>query len=191
MTSLMSNKMTSTQKEEMRLNAKTQLADIAADKEDFYKRQADLINQLEMSNEFKKAKTILTYYPIGNEFDLSSMIISNPNKRWVLPRAIGGSRMILFEAGELFDLIDTRYEIKAPPPTNNFVKPEELDLVIVPGLLFSQNNQRLGRGGGYYDLLLSRLNKKTKTIGICPKELVVDKLKTEKHDVKVKKLITV
>lgn len=187
----MSKKSGLVEKKELRLSAVERLTELTADKEDFYKRQVNLINQIEMSTEFKKAKTILTYYPMANEFDLSSMIISNPDKRWVLPRAIGNSILILFEAGELFDLIETRFQVMSPPATNAFVKPEELDLVIVPGLAFSKTNQRLGRGGGYYDCLLAKLNKRTKTIGVCPKELVFDKFKTEKHDVKVKKLLAV
>lgn len=178
-------------KQELRQKAKAKLAKICADKEDFYNRQAQLIKDIEMSNEFKKAKTILTYYPIEYEFDLSSMIISNPNKQWVLPRAIGGARMLLFAAGDLFDLIETRFKVKAPPPTNKFYRSDEIDLVLVPGLAFSKTNQRLGRGGAYYDNLLAKLQKSAKTIGVCPKELIWDDLVAGEHDIKVKKILAV
>lgn len=178
-------------KQELRKQAKAKLAEICADKEDLYARQAELIKEIELSTEFKKAKTILSYYPIEYEFDLSSMIISNPNKQWVLPRAIGGARMLLFEAGDLFDLIETRFKVKAPPATNSLFKTSEIDLVLVPGLAFSKSNQRLGRGGAYYDSLLAELKKSTKTIGVCPKELVWDELASEDHDIKVKKVLAV
>ncbi len=178
-------------KKEQRTKFKSLLNALLSDKSDFYSRQNQLIEKIEFSPEFKKAKTILLYYPLADEFDLSSMIISNPDKRWVLPRAIGKSRMLLFEAGDLFHLVDSKYGTKAPPATNKLVKYNELDLVIVPALAFKEDGYRLGRGGGYYDRLLSLLPKKCKSIGVCFSELVMDEVPVDKHDVAVKKLLSV
>lgn len=178
-------------KKELRAKAKAQLERLLANKEDFYQRQQELIAQIEFSAEFKKSKTILLYYPLTDEFDLSSMIISNPDKRWILPRAIGSSRMLLFEAGDLFDLVDSKYGTKAPPATNALVKASELDMVIVPALAFNKAMYRLGRGGGYYDRLLTQVSKKCKTIGVCFSELINNTIPVDKHDIPVKKLIAV
>ncbi len=178
-------------KSKLRAKAKAELADLLADREDFYKRQQELIDQIELSPEFKKSQTILLYYPLTDEFDLSSMIISNPDKRWVLPRAIGKARMLLFEAGDLFNLVDSKYGTKAPPATNKLVKASELDLVIVPALAFNKDSYRLGRGGGYYDRLLNQISKKCKSIGVCFSELLWDSIPVDKHDIAVKKLIAV
>ena len=187
----MSEQTISQTKKELRAKARTQLERLLANREDFYKRQQELICQIELSPEFKKSKIILLYYPLADEFDLSSMIISNPDKHWVLPRAIGGSRMLLFEAGDLFDLVDSKYGTKAPPATNKLIKATELDMVIVPALAFNNAMYRLGRGGGYYDRLLTQVSKKCKTLGVCFSELIVNSVPVEKHDVPVKKLITV
>lgn len=178
-------------KKELRAKAKKTLLSLLTKREDFYSRQQKLIEEIESIAEFKKAKTILIYYPLNDEFDLTSLVISNPDKQWVLPRAIGDSRMLLFEAGELFNLIDCRHGTKAPPATNRLFKAKDLDLVIVPGLMFSKDGYRLGRGGGYYDRLLSLLAKRCKTIGVCLKELSVDKLSIDEHDKAVQKVIEV
>lgn len=178
-------------KKELRAKAKKTLVKLLANREDFYSRQQKLIEEIEFSSEFKKAKTILIYYPLSDEFDLTSLVISNPDKQWVLPRAIGESRMLLFEAGELFNLIDCRHGTKAPPSTNKLFKPSDLDLVIVPALMFSKDAYRLGRGGGYYDRLLSQVSKRCKTIGVCFNELIVDKLPEDEHDIPVSRVIGV
>lgn len=191
MSALMSEQTISEIKTKLRIEARETLAGLLADRQEFYKRQQELITQIELSLEFKKAHTILLYYPLPDEFDLSSMIISNPDKRWVLPRAIGRSRMLLFEAGDLFNLVDSKYGTKAPPATNHLVKATELDLVIVPALAFNRDSYRLGRGGGYYDRLLSKISKRCKSIGVCLSELIYDSIPVDKHDIAVKKLITV
>lgn len=178
-------------KEELRQQAKNKIQNLLVDREDFYNRQRDLIEKIELSPSFKKAHTVLTYFPLDDEFDLCSMIISNPNKRWVLPRPIGKGIMLLFEVSELYDLKDVKFGIKAPPATNTFVKPSEIDLVIIPALGYDSDGYRLGRGGGYYDRLLAKLPAKCKSIGVIHEELMIVKLPRAAHDRAVDKVISV
>lgn len=177
-----------TSKQDLRAKSKAELLKIFSDKEDIYERQNKIINELEMSSEFKKAKVILTYYPLVNEFDLSSMIISNPNKKWLLPRVIGKGRMLFFEVDELHELQDTKFG-KVAPSTNKFYKADEIDMVIVPGLAFDKKGYRLGRGMAYYDRFLAKIDKKVPSFGIIPSELYLDSINHEEHDIPVKKVI--
>ena len=181
--------MASLTKQDLRAQSKAQLLKIFSDKEDIYERQNKIIHDIEMSSEFKKAKVIVTYYPLVNEFDLSSMIISNPNKIWLLPRTIGKGRMLLFEVGELHELQDSKHG-KIAPPTNAFYKADQVDMVIMPGLAFDKTGYRLGRGMAYYDRFLAKLNKKAMTLGVIPKELLLDVLPHEEHDRSVKKVLS-
>jgi 5-formyltetrahydrofolate cyclo-ligase len=57
--------------------------------------------------------------------------------------------------------------------------------VVVPGIAFSQDGQRLGRGGGYYDRFLKRLPKKSLKVGLAFNFQIVKNLPSLSHDVPV------
>ncbi len=66
----------------------------------------------------------------------------------------------------------------------------DVDLILVPGLAFTADGMRLGRGGGYYDRLLERLPPHTRTIGVCFATQLVAALPTEPHDRRVQRVVT-
>jgi 5-formyltetrahydrofolate cyclo-ligase len=177
-------------KHDLRIGAKEELFRFFSSRDKVYERQNKIISEIEMNSDFKKAKNILIYYPLADEFDLSSLIISNPHKNWILPRVIGKGIMLLFAIDELHLLIDSKFG-KVPSATNKLFKPSELDMVIIPGLAFDKKGYRLGRGLAYYDRLLSKLNNKTYTVGVIIKELIYDSLPIEEHDKSVRKVIAV
>jgi 5-formyltetrahydrofolate cyclo-ligase len=57
-------------------------------------------------------------------------------------------------------------------------------VVLVPGLVFDRQGNRMGRGAGFYDRALAVLSRAEK-IGICWKEQVVERVPTMTHDVAV------
>ncbi len=65
-----------------------------------------------------------------------------------------------------------------------------VDLILVPGLAFTQCGQRLGRGGGYYDRLLADLPARAQRIGACFDTQIVESLPVEAHDQRVGRVIT-
>ncbi len=178
-----------TTKDELRAHAKSKLEKILANKEDFHRRQIELIDQIQNSPEFIKAKNILSYYPFDYEFDLSSLILAHPDKNWILPRPIGKGIMLLFQVQNLDKLKTGRYGLKVPASNSKFFKAEELDLVIIPGLGFDERGYRLGQGAGYYDRLLTKVSKKCKTFGVIHADLVFEYIPVEAHDKKVLKLL--
>ena len=61
---------------------------------------------------------------------------------------------------------------------------------IVPGIAFTRQGERLGRGLGFYDRLLSQ-HPYVPKIGLChSSQLVAERLPVEKHDVKMQYLCT-
>jgi len=75
------------------------------------------------------------------------------------------------------------------PATQERVKPEDLDLIIVPGLAFDKKGNRLGRGKGCYDRFLSTLSEKTPTIGLAFNFQILPLVPTTCNDVSIKQVI--
>ena len=77
-----------------------------------------------------------------------------------------------------------------PEPEANML---DVDLVIVPGVVFDEKRARYGRGKGYYDRFLDQLPKTTCIIGIAYDFQVLPykwKLKLDETDVKMDMIIT-
>ena len=68
--------------------------------------------------------------------------------------------------------------------------PALLDVVIVPGLAFTADGRRLGRGGGHYDRFLSRLGAGCLRVGVAYREQLVDSLPSAPHDAAVDTVVT-
>ena len=61
------------------------------------------------------------------------------------------------------------------PKDNHYEKIDinDIDLVIVPGICFDEEGNRLGFGKGFYDRFLNKIN--AFSLGICFKEQIVKK----------------
>lgn len=68
--------------------------------------------------------------------------------------------------------------------------PETIDLVLVPGLAFSRDRHRLGRGGGFFDRLLGGRGANAFKLGICFSFQTVDQLPSEPHDMIMNAVVT-
>ncbi|XP_043931900.1 5-formyltetrahydrofolate cyclo-ligase [Protopterus annectens] len=64
-----------------------------------------------------------------------------------------------------------------------------LDLVLMPGLAFDKNGNRLGRGKGYYDVYLQRClqhpNGKPYTLALAFKEQICDSVPVGESDIQI------
>ena len=75
------------------------------------------------------------------------------------------------------------WNLQEPDPEHcPAVPPEEMDLLLIPGLAFTPGGSRLGRGGGYFDRFLSRANPAATRVGVCFHRQLVDTLPLEEHD---------
>lgn len=74
------------------------------------------------------------------------------------------------------------------PTHNDSIALEDLDAVIVPGLVFDKDRYRIGYGKGYYDNLLHRYNGLS--IGVCFELFLLDSIPKESHDEQCDVVIT-
>ena len=90
--------------------------------------------------------------------------------------------MVPVKIDSLGDLDLDRYGLRVPQKPWTPIAPEALSVVLVPGVAFTRNGHRLGRGGGYYDRLLSTLPENVIRIGVCHEIQVVEEIPLEAHD---------
>ena len=78
--------------------------------------------------------------------------------------------------------------ILEPSPDCPLVPLNQLDLTLVPGVVFSTDGGRLGRGKGYYDRLLSLVPGMK--CGVAFDQQVVEAVPMEPHDVRLNCILT-
>ena len=72
----------------------------------------------------------------------------------------------------------------------NFVSPDQIDLVVVPGLAFDRRGGRIGYGKGYYDGLLTQLRSRVPRIALAFEFQVLDTVPQDENDIQVDTIIT-
>lgn len=111
---------------------------------------------------FQRARCVLAYANIGSEFDTSALLSHvMAKKKLVLPKVDQVTRTLqLFFVEDLeTDLQPGVWGIREPRADRCVpAPPDEIDLVLAPGVAFTRRGERLGYGGGYYDQLLARFS---------------------------------
>lgn len=76
------------------------------------------------------------------------------------------------------------------PPERKEIPLDEIDLVVVPGVVFDKNGYRIGYGGGFYDNFLPKLKTDAKKIAVAFEMQMIEQIPYEGHDVRMDKIIT-
>lgn len=139
--------------------------------------------------EYRAARTVLLYVGTGAEVDTRPLIEDAlaAGKRVALPVITGPGVMEARAVTDLDLLVPGPCGIPAPGEGSELVPPEAPDLILVPGMAFTQDGWRLGRGGGYYDRYLPRTN--ALTVALARDFQMVDHIPTEAHDIPVDALV--
>lgn len=138
--------------------------------------------------ELLDADTVCVYMSTGNEIDTSDIIrfcLEN-GKRVAAPR-VEGEAMEFYYFEDASDLQQGAFDIWEPIGTERVT--DEESLMIMPGVAFDLNCNRIGYGNGYYDRYLS-LHPKMITIALAYEFQIVGKIKQEIHDVRPEMIVT-
>ena len=148
----------------------------------------NLIYQKVINNkDILSSKTLLIYISINSEVDTIKIINYFLNTKNIAVPKIIDNNMYFCYITNLNDLTPGKYNI--PEPTNNNIVTDfDNAICIVPGICYDKENYRVGYGKGYYDRFLSK--NKIKTIGLCYKECIVEKIDNDKYDYKIDEVIT-
>ncbi len=127
--------------------------------EEIKDNSAAVANRLLKHEAYLRAGTVMAYVDFRNEVQTEAIIKEtlSRGKRVVVPitdvanKKLTPSQVLSFPG----DLAPGAWNIMEPrPECVRPVRPQEIDLVIVPGVAFDTSGNRLGYGGGFYDRFL-------------------------------------
>jgi len=145
-----------------------------------------VFDRLERLAAFVMADNVLMYNSLPDELSTRGFLERwSGRKRFFLPRVNGVDLDVLPYDRTRMHLGAFRIE---EPDGDEIVDLDTIDIAVVPAVAFDRNGNRVGRGKGYYDRLLSRM--KAVTIGVGYDFQIVDAIETEPHDCPVNVVIT-
>lgn len=176
------------QKKELRKEIRARKRDIPVDE---LREMSRLLCKRLLANErLGNASTVMMYYPLGDEVDVTPVIerLAENGKTVVLPQVTGEATMVLRRYTGDDDLREGAFGIMEPCG-ELFTDYEAIDVAIIPGMAFDRHGNRLGRGKGYYDRFLPLLPTRVYKIGICFPFQILDEIPVEEHDKRVNLIV--
>ena len=151
--------------------------------------------------EYQSARTAMWYVDCRSEVRtrhaLPAALASG--KRIVVPYCTvderGQNRLGLWRLEAMDELVVGKWNILEPPrdrweDPQRAVDPQELDIVMVPGVGFDRRGARMGNGQGYYDRLLGQVRDDCALVGLAYECQLFDELVVGPHDVFMDKVVT-
>jgi 5-formyltetrahydrofolate cyclo-ligase len=134
------------------------------------------------------AQMVLTYLPMPGEIDLNPLANRLKPGRLVVTRTPESGPLTIHSFAEPREL--HRYGFEQPVAQAAVLDPVDVDVALVPGLVFDTRGRRLGRGVGYFDELLAALRADALLVGITPRDLLIPRLPEDSWDVRMTHLAT-
>lgn len=145
----------------------------------------DICRRIKSDRKVTEAECIMAFYPLGDEVNIRPLLdaLHEDGKTILLPMVNGDCDMTLriYDGNKNMEqgALGTRH-----PQGEDFLDYGKIDVALVPGQAFDKEGHRLGRGKGYYDRFLKRLNR-AYTIAVCFPYQIVDAVPFEPHDITI------
>jgi 5-formyltetrahydrofolate cyclo-ligase len=154
----------------------------------------DEVAQRQASLRLRRAVETLAGWPEARVVAAFAALASEPDLRpweWadsktvLLPR-VAAEDLVFHAVAAPGDLRAGAFGVREPEAARCAVRDAaEAGILLVPGLAFTADGRRLGRGRGFYDRLLAGLPAGTLKVGVCFRLQVLDDLPVEDHDQRV------
>jgi 5-formyltetrahydrofolate cyclo-ligase len=125
-------------------------------------------------------KVVLTFLAMPGEVDLGALR-EDPELKLAVTRTPRTGPLTVHALEDPLERHPFGY--LQPREDARLVKQGEIEVVLVPGLMFARDGGRLGHGKGYYDTLLASLEARPHLIGVTVDRRVVDKLPMTGYDI--------
>ncbi|WP_243290559.1 5-formyltetrahydrofolate cyclo-ligase [Bacillus sp. FJAT-47783] len=160
---------------------------------DTYDEWCQNISQILVATDmWNHARTIAITLSRGREINTFPIIEHawNEGKQVVVPKCYPNEKRMEFRVIQSLHELEIVYFGLQEPIIEKTVpcQIDEIDLIIVPGIVFDVSGYRIGYGGGYYDRYLE--NFKNRTISLAFSLQVIPFVPREDHDIPVQYIIT-
>ena len=138
---------------------------------------------------YRKASCIMGYLAFGNELsvDLVLQQALADGKTVAVPLVQSATEMAPVQLENMLDFELDRYGIRSVRQPAKLLQPQQLDLILVPGVAFGRDGSRLGMGAGYYDRFLPQAENAL-LMGIAYDAFIQPNLPRDEFDVLVQLL---
>ncbi len=142
---------------------------------------------LERIEDYRNAKSIAFYYPIGSEVKTQDLMLKvlSLGKEVLLPKVQGGE-LDFRKITDLNSLEKGSFDIMEPK--DNCEKSDKIDVIIVPTVGISADGNRLGYGHGYYDRFLAKTD--AVSIALTYEKQIIKSVPSTENDVTINWIVT-
>jgi len=144
-------------------------------------KSTQVIEKIESDSTFNNAQTIMAFWSMEDEVFTHDFLEKWRSQKVFLLPVIDGNFLIIKQFnGKSSMRPDEKYGILEPIGTE-FSEIDKIDLILVPGVAFDRNKNRMGRGKAFYDRFLPKI--KSPKIGICFDFQIVKSVPTDQFDI--------
>lgn len=142
--------------------------------------------------ELVAARVVALYAPLNTEVDPGEIArrLGAAGALIAWPRVQQSGRILAFASCPAQALVRGPLGALEPPADARVVELGSVEAVVMPGVAFSADGLRLGRGGGYYDATLKLIPAASLRVGLGFDVQVVPSLPREPHDVPLDFVVT-
>lgn len=152
--------------------------------------------------EYQKANVAMWYIDCRSETRTKPELleeVKKGEKKIIVPYCTvdenSENKLGLWWMQSLEEMVVGKWDILEPPKDmwgnpDKEVRPEEIDIIMVPGTGFDRRGGRMGNGQGYYDRLLEQLRPDCPLVALCYESQLFDDILVAPHDVYMDKVIT-
>ncbi len=152
------------------------------------KKSIAIFEQVEQDRDFKRAQIVFAYWSMPDEVHTHDFVQKWAQSKTILLPVVDGDNLILRKFEGLDKMKEEgKYKI-LEPQGEAFTDLDMIDYAIIPGVAFDKFNSRLGRGKGYYDKTLARLE--AKKIGVCFDFQYFDLVPVDQYDIPMDFVVT-
>lgn len=183
-------------KQELRQKIKIELSQ---NKQNFEKWSKSICQNIINSEFYQKAQIVYAYMALPDEVDLSVLIDDAlcKNKTVYVPKVVPNSNKMIFFDYSKYQFENGSFGILEPKTKNideEKIAGDQTAIFLVPGRVFGEDGERIGRGKGFYDIYLSNFLKTQKksvlVAGVCFPIQIGKQVPTTEHDIKMDQIFT-